>query len=210
MICCGLVDLCNEPKQKTVKTFRGTLQYASFDGHKMKCLSYKDDLESLILVLSEAVICVYAYHMDLTNKVWKKNACLPWSEAEPDVASFDKANVAVFEEKQKQLSNVESQFYSRMPEGACHVIKQCWDEVCTYSYRQVPDYSHLQNFLPNSKCTFQSLRAQMTKKMFLQMLPKKAHVKKPAPATPLKRTADLSMKLFRNYPFPLSEFWACD
>jgi len=100
----------------------------------MKHLSYKDDLELVIFVLSEAVICVYTYHMDLTNKVWKKNSFLPWSEAELDMASFDKANVAVFEEKQKQLSNVESAFYSCMPEGAHHVIKQCWDKVCTYSY----------------------------------------------------------------------------
>jgi len=78
-------------------------------------------LEAFSYLLAEAVICAYAHHTDQTEKLWKKNLFLPWSEATSDDD--------VFNQKKAQLMDSNSKYYSRMPLAAADVIQQCGDKV---------------------------------------------------------------------------------
>jgi len=91
-------------------------------------------LEAFSYLLAEAVICAYAHHTDQTEKLWKKNLFLPWSEATSDDD--------VFNQKKAQLMDSNSKYYSRMPLAAADVIQQCGDKV-RLEYEQVPNYASL-------------------------------------------------------------------
>ena len=123
----------------TSSQVQGTPLYASLNMHELNKASRRDDIESLLYLLGEFVICVHAGQTGKTKAYKYKGSFLPWSGALSDEE--------VGEQKQAQVSNPKSEYYTRMPPAAAIILKQCWDEVRTYKYKQEPAYDVLRTKL---------------------------------------------------------------
>jgi serine/threonine protein kinase len=113
----------------------GTPLYASLRTHQLETPSRRDDIESLLYLLGEIVICVNARVTGKTALYRHKNSFFPWSQATSDES--------LGQLKEAHVSDPHSDYYARMPPAAAMVLKQCWDDVRNYSYRKEPEYDAL-------------------------------------------------------------------
>ena len=67
------------------------------------------------------MICFHAIAQNTTEEYKKNDSFLPWSQEQ-------KAET-VRKKKEAQVSNIKSEYYSRMPEAAAKTLKECLDNV---------------------------------------------------------------------------------
>ena len=117
----------------------GTPLYASLNAHTLQTPSRRDDVEALLYLLGEIVICLNAAQQGKTARWKNKGSFLPWSNG--------KSDEEIGELKEAQVLNIRSEYYSRMPEPAAQTLKQCLDEVRSYAHRKEPNYDLLNGML---------------------------------------------------------------
>ncbi|GAX17446.1 hypothetical protein FisN_5Hh094 [Fistulifera solaris] len=113
-------------------SLRGTPLYASINAHELQTISRRDDIESLLYLLAELVIVVYATHTDPKALWYKSGSFLPWSNG--------KSDADIFQQKKQNLTNKSSEFYNRMPSDMASLFQELWDECRRCEYATKPNY----------------------------------------------------------------------
>ena len=139
--------------QKTTDgQFLCTARYASLRMHQGNTPSRCDDLESLLYIIAELTICAYCSQ--------KKNETslnyLPWAR--------EKSDHAIYVCKQRQVKDLQSDFYQRMPPSVRMVILKCLGMVWNLDFREEPDYERLKGMLAIDipKCASEASTSDLT------------------------------------------------
>lgn len=114
----------------------GTALYASLNVHKYETPSRRDDIEAMLYLIGELVIVCDSIMNNTSSqykvKQLKDPAYLPWAIGTSD------DNVGMI--KEKNVSNIKSEYYKRMPNHIATKLMDCWNEVRSYQYTTKPKY----------------------------------------------------------------------
>ena len=148
MVDFGLMHAFKRPEE--IGELHGTAMYASLHMHTLHNSSRRDDVEMVLYVLGEILIRVRSI-ADGKKQTYEKTSIpsyLPWSQAQSDDELY---NI-----KLKQVKDLTSEFYCRMPLDAARILFHCLELVWSYNFNTEPDYDDLKKKLrslsvPNTK-----------------------------------------------------------